>query len=106
MKAASDVFATMMAIYRREPGLYFSPQAQVHQDRLKSFLNRAARCLDLTEVSPTLSPRVSLESLLLLKEIMDRIDLPDPDSVPDAHAMAAANLDRWRIPHTEIVIAN
>lgn len=105
MKAASDVFATMMAIYRREPGLYFSPQAQVHQDRLKSFLNRAARCLDLTEVSPTLSPRVSLESLLLLKEIMDRIDLPDPDSVPDAQAMAAANLDRWRIPHTEIVIA-
>lgn len=105
MKAASEVFTTMMAIYRREPGLYFSPQAQVHQGRLQTFLNRAARCLDLTEVSPTLSLRVSLESMLLLKEIIDRIDLPDPDSVPDAQAMAAANLDRWRIPHTEIVIA-
>lgn len=105
MKAASEVFTTMMAIYRREPGLYFSPQAQVHQGRLQTFLNRAARCLDLTEVSPTLSLRVSLESMLLLKEIIDRIDLPDPDSIPDAQAMAAANLDRWRIPHTEIVIA-
>jgi MscS family membrane protein len=104
MKAASEVFTTMMAIYRQEPGLYFSPQAQVHQGRLQTFLNRAARCLDLAEVSPTLSQRVSRESVLLLKEIFDRIDLPDLDSVPDAHAMAAANLDRWRIPHTEIVI--
>jgi MscS family membrane protein len=105
MKAASEVFTTMMAIYRQEPGLYFSAQAKVHQDRMRTFLNRAARCLDLTEVSPTLSPRVSLESMLLLKEVLDRLDPPDPGSVPDAQAVAAANLDRWRIPHTEIVIA-
>jgi MscS family membrane protein len=105
MKVASEVFTSLMTIYRQEPGLYFSAQAQVHHDRLRTFLNRAARCLDLTEVSPTLSLRVSLESMLLLKEVLDRLDLPDPDSVPDAQAMAAANLDRWRIPHTEIVIA-
>ncbi|HEY7366172.1 MAG TPA: mechanosensitive ion channel domain-containing protein [Methylomirabilota bacterium] len=105
MKAASDAFSTLMTIYRQEPGLYFSAQAKVHQSRMRSFLDRAVRCLDLTEVSPTLSLRVSLESTLLLKEILDRVELPDPASVPDAEAMSAASLDRWRIPRTGIVIA-
>ncbi|HSO49117.1 MAG TPA: mechanosensitive ion channel domain-containing protein, partial [Acidimicrobiia bacterium] len=95
----------LMAISRREPGLYFSAQAQVHHDRLSTFLEHAMRCLDLSEVSPTLSLKVSVESMVLLKEVLDRIDLPEPASVPDTQAMAAASLDRWRIPHTEIVIA-
>jgi MscS family membrane protein len=105
MKAASDAFITLMTIYRQEPGLYFSAQAKVHQSQMRSFLHRAVQCLDLTEVSPTLSLRVSQESTLLLKEILDRVDLPDPASVPDAEAMSAASLDRWRIPRTGIVIA-
>ena len=105
MKAASEAFTSLMTIYRQEPGLYFSAQAKVHHDRQRTFLNRAVRCLDLTEVPPTLSPRVSLESMLLLKEILDRVELPDPASVPDAEAVSTASLDRWRIPHTEIVIA-
>jgi MscS family membrane protein len=104
MRAASEAFASLMTVYRQEPGLYFSAQARVHHDRLRTFLERAVRCLDLTEVSPTLTPRVSLESMLLLKEVLDRIELPEPASVPDADAIAAASLDRWRIPHTEIVI--
>jgi MscS family membrane protein len=105
MKAASEAFISLMTIYRQEPGLYFSAQAKVHHARYRTFLNRAVRCLDLTEVSPTLILRVSLESVLLLKEILDRVDLPDPASVPDAQAMSSASLDRWRVPHTEILIA-
>jgi MscS family membrane protein len=105
MQAASDAFTSLMAIYHREPGLFFSPNVQGHHDRLRTLLERAIRCLDVTEVSPALRLKVSLESALLLKEILDRIDLPDPNSVPDAQAIAAAGLERWRIPHTEIVIA-
>src|SRR5262245_45658944 len=105
MQAASEAFTALMTIYRQEPGLYFSAQANVHRGRMRTFLDRAVRCLDLTEVSPTLASRVSLESMLLLKEVLDRVDLPDAASVPDAEAMSAASLDRWRIPHTEIVIA-
>jgi MscS family membrane protein len=105
MKAASEAFTSLMTIYRQEPGLYFSAQAEVHLGRMRSFLDRALRCLDLTEVPPALSVRVGLESMLLLKEIFDRVDLPDPASVPDAQAMSSASLDRWRIPHTEIAIA-
>ena len=99
MKAASDAFTSLMTIYRQEPGLYFSAEAEVHLGRLHTFLDRAVRCLDLTEVSPTLSPRVGLESMLFLKEVFDRLDLPDPASVPDAQAVADAGLDQWRIPH-------
>jgi MscS family membrane protein len=105
MEAASEAFTALMTIYRREPGLFFSSHAQVHHDRLLAFLERAIRCLDLSNVSPTLSPKVSLESLALLKEIFDRIELPNPASVPDVEAVTAASLDRWRVPHTEIVIA-
>ena len=105
MQEASDAFASLMAIYRREPGLFFSATAQVHHDRLRTFLERAVRALDLAEVSPALSQRVSLESMLLLKEILDRIDLPDAESVPNAQAMAETGRDRWRIPNTEIVVA-
>lgn len=105
MRAASESFTSLMAISRSEPDLYFSARAQVHYDRLRTFLERAIRCLDLSEVSPTLSLKVSVESMLFLKEILDRLDLPDPASVPDDRAMASAGLDRWRIPHTEIFIA-
>jgi MscS family membrane protein len=105
MQAASEAFTSLMAIYRQEPGLYFSAEAHVHHDRLRTFLDRAVRCLDLTEVSPTLIPRIGLESTLFLKEVLDRIGLPDPASVPDAQAVADASLDQWRIPHTELVIA-
>jgi MscS family membrane protein len=94
-----------MENYRREPGLSFSPATQEQANRLSILLGRAGRCLDLSEVAPTLTRKVRLESTLLLKEIADRIDLPALESVPDAAAMETAGLDQWRIPHTEIVVA-
>jgi MscS family membrane protein len=105
MQEASRVHTALMKQYRSEPGLSFSPGARQQADRLSILLDRAGGCLDLSEVSPTLTRKVRLESVLLLKEIADRIDLPELESVPDAEAMAAAGQDRWRIPHTEIIIA-
>ena len=105
MQEAVRIHSALLYNYRREPGLSFSPGTQEQFDRLATLFRRAGRCLDLSEVAPTLTERVTLESLLLLKEIADRIDLPVPESVPDAEAMATAGLDRWQIPHTEILIA-
>ncbi len=105
MQEASDAFISAMALYRRERGLSFSPNAQAHFDRLIKFLPRARHSLNLSEIPPTLTDKVGLESALLLKEIFDRVELPALESVPDAEALAEAGTDRWRIPHTEIVIA-
>ncbi|MDT3776722.1 hypothetical protein PJI16_04000 [Nitrospira sp. MA-1] len=46
-----------------------------------------------------------MESLLLLKKIFDRIELPLLESVSDTGRVARAGLDQWRILQTEIVVA-
>jgi MscS family membrane protein len=105
MQEASQIHLQLMDSYRRRPGFASSASEREQFDRLSTLVERAGRCLDLTGVAPALADRVRLESVLLLKEIFDRIDLAAPESVPDAEAMARAELDRWRIPHTDIVIA-
>ncbi|ADU64278.1 MAG: mechanosensitive ion channel family protein [Pseudodesulfovibrio sp.] len=65
---------------------------------------RAERCFDLSEVAPTIQGSVALESLLRLREILDRIPLPDMEAVPDGDDMKRQNITLWRIPHTEIMI--
>ena len=105
MQEASDAFNSLMATYRGQPGLYFSPAAQEHHARFRSLFVRAKSCLNLSGMAPTIKDKVGLESQLFLKEIFDRIELPPLESVPDAEEMAEAGFDRWRIPHTEMIIA-
>jgi hypothetical protein len=38
--------------------------------------NRAIRCLDLSKVAPSVLLDVGIESGLLLKEVLDRIEIP------------------------------
>ena len=45
------------------------------------------------------------ERALLLLEILDRIELPPPEEVPDIAAVDATGLTSWRIPNTDITIA-
>ena len=47
---------------------------------------------------------VGQEAAVCLKEILDRIELPPDDEIPDADQVDARQLKRWRIPHTEITI--
>ena len=61
---------------------------------------RAIDCLDLSEVAPTLYLDVGGYSALLLKEILDRLDLPSSEEIPDGES----GIDRWTIPQTEIAI--
>ncbi|WP_320171743.1 mechanosensitive ion channel family protein [Maridesulfovibrio sp.] len=70
----------------------------------KEYLQRAERCFDLSQVPPTLRSSVSTESVLRLREILDRIEMPPMEDVPDRHDVKAQNILVWRIPHTEITI--
>lgn len=64
---------------------------------------RALRCLDLSAVPPSLVDSVGREAAVHLKEVLDRIPLPAPDSIPDAEAVRGGGIDRWRLPGTEIL---
>jgi MscS family membrane protein len=70
---------------------------------MRDDMRRAVRCLDLSAVPPALVRDVGLEAALMLKEVLDRIDLPSPEEIPghDAHPLP----DKWVVPGTEITIA-
>ena len=94
-----------LEIYMDEPGWYQSPKVKKEFARAFIFVNRATRCLDLSEVPPTLSERVGLEATVFLKTIVDRISIPPLEEIPNADEMEADELTRWRLPNTEITIA-
>ncbi len=63
-------------------------------------LDRAVRCLDLSKTPPELRGDVGVESALLLKEVLDRVEVPPFDEIPDRLDGAGS----WMIPHTPIAI--
>lgn len=61
-------------------------------------------CLDLTEFAPTLATSKGREAATCLKEVFDRIPIPADSAIPDAAAVKADAITRWRIPGTEIML--
>ena len=89
--------------------LHFSANALRDNDfkskMTKEHLGDAIHFLNLSNVAPTHAENVGIESVLLLREIFDRIQLPEISNVPDATAVKSNDLEQWRVPHTEITIA-
>ena len=65
----------------------------------------AARCLDMSQVPRERMDDIGTESTAMLQEILDRIEIPPYEDIPDAAAVKADKLFRWTIPKTEITIA-
>ncbi len=61
-------------------------------------------CLDLSDVPPLVFDEASARAALLLKEVLDRIELPPFIEIPDAATVGELELERWTIPHTEITL--
>ena len=70
-----------------------------------NFLNRAAECLDLSAIAPSVVQDIGAETSLLLKEIFDRIELPPNEEIPGKKIADLEGLTSWTVPHTNIVIA-
>jgi MscS family membrane protein len=66
--------------------------------------SNATRYLDVSDVPPVLMDIVAMERLLQLKEILDRIEIPEMADVPDQQQMRQNASKRWRLPNTEIDI--
>ena len=82
-----------------------SLESGFRSDRTVTLVYRAARCLNLSEVPPTLVKGVRIESTFLLAEILNRIELPPFPAIPDEDMMEEEGWSRWTIPHTEITIS-
>jgi MscS family membrane protein len=110
-----DFVVTMDGIYRgmedilqeyaASQRLYPTSDEQRRQVEVLSTAAKAIRVLDLSDIPPVLQQTVAVERAIQLKEILDRIELPSFDSIPDRNAAAALPSKRWRLPDTEIDIA-
>jgi MscS family membrane protein len=72
-------------------------QVQVH-------LDRAIRCLDLSKIPKALLVSQAPEAAILLKEVLDRLDIPPIDEWPTVRSKEDKDFQEWRIPNTEITI--
>jgi MscS family membrane protein len=103
-----DLYRNMKDIlqeYSASQRLYHTPDERRRQAELLSTAAKAITVLDLSDVAPVLRGTVGPERALQLKEVLDRIELPSPGSIPDQDAMSRASTKRWRLPGTEIDIA-
>jgi MscS family membrane protein len=65
----------------------------------------AARCLDVSGFPAEVAPEMGAEHALLLKEILDRIELPPAAEIPGEVEARERDLRSWTIPHTEVTLA-
>lgn len=65
---------------------------------------RAICCFDLSEVAPILAENIGRESVLLLSEILNRIEVPALDYIPNRDEVRRDELERWYIPLSGITL--
>ena len=78
---------------------------QASRRHVEDVVEKAARCLDLSEIPSQRADDKGEATVILLQEVLDRIVLPPYAEIPDAEQMRSAELTRWVIPNTEIEIA-
>ena len=89
--------------YRTDPGFGVSPEVAAKVSEARLLLRRAIATLDLSQVAAVNRQKTGLETVLLLKEILDRLPPIPRDAAPGAEQVAAAEAAKspivdWRDP--------
>lgn len=61
-------------------------------------------CLDLSSFALGTREAVGIEKVLLLKEIIDRVEVPPLEKIPDRQQIKETGVKSWTIPNTELTI--
>jgi len=96
----------------QEPGLFFSDEVIRMNEQAEYLFNLSVYCLDMSRFPPALREDVGYTMAIMLKEILDRIDLPPLTEIPDSKDVELdletkkyPKLLKWAIPNTDIVIS-
>lgn len=84
--------------------LYLTPNEVATMRNAFHAQQAAQRALDLSEIPPTMVHESARRLAIQLKEVLDRIELPPVESIPDAEAMAKLEFKRWTLPNSDIRI--
>jgi MscS family membrane protein len=101
---AYEMGAGMADSYLASSRLYLSPEELISLKGAKRYQKSAERALDLSELPPATVDESSRRLMIQLKEVLDRIEIPPLESIPDAQMMAKSEFKYWVIPNTEIRI--
>jgi MscS family membrane protein len=104
MDAAYGGVRDILNAYTFSNRLYFNEKENEKLIKVQQDWRRAMRCLDISEVSPILKDILPFERIIQLKEILDRIETPEYQAVPDRQTMTQAAVKQWALPGTEINI--
>jgi MscS family membrane protein len=96
--------ADVLKSYAGSDRLYLSPEERRSQTQVLLSGLKANQFLDTSGISPVLRDTVTIERLLQLKEIFDRIELPSLNDIPNREAIAQSSAKKWRLPGTAIDI--
>ena len=95
----------------KTPGIISSESALQMTKQAREYFENGVECLNLSRIPKHLKKNAGYEGAIMLKEIFDRIDLPPFSEIPDDEEINAekdqiirADLIRWRIPNTDIII--
>ncbi len=102
---AIQLWKTAVSLNEATPGLFASDAVKEGLARARNLGQRAAKTMDLSQIPQARVEDLRIEAALLLKEVLDRIELPPLETIPDAEALKAEGLTSWRLPNTEIEIA-
>jgi MscS family membrane protein len=101
------------AALKTDPPTMSIDEAREMEVMAKNYLKQAMGAFDLSEIPAAIRESVAIDSVLQLKEIIDRVGLPPLDTIPDMEMVEfeKTNLKgygsipvRWRLPDTEIEI--
>ena len=90
-------------------GMYIHDRVKPKKLEAERYFEKATYSLDLSSFPPSLRKYLGYSAPIMLKEILDRIDLPNPEDVPDAASLdsiqdAGSELSFYTIPNTEITL--
>ena len=75
-----------------------------HSDS-RILIQKASKCFDMSQVKPVNAKSVAIETPLLIYDVLNRIELPPYEDIPDAAKMKEDGLTSWTVPGTEITVA-
>ena len=94
--------ATLQSFIRNTNDAIELVRSEANRESIFRAVRRARLCLDLSATPVATREAVGTEKILLLKEILDRIELPPWYQIPNLAAVRERGLTSWTIPNTEL----
>ena len=92
-------------LYLASNRLYPNDSENALQAESDGFFGQAIETLDLSGLPSGFREVLVVEHVILLSEILSRLDLPRFEAIPDNEAMKEQGEKRWTIPNTQIEIS-